>query len=69
MVRKERTFQVVTMGPKNLGREKLQVIALPNFCPWTILNTIQKTLKNGYVINGSPQWLECANSSQSLHAI
>ena len=66
MVHKERTSQVVKMGPKNLGREKLQVFAL------TIVHgqsLKKKPLKNGYVINGSPQWLECANSSQSLHAI
>ena len=65
MVHKERTFQVVTMGPNKLGREKLQVFAL------TIVHgqSLKKNLQNGYVINGSPQWLECANSSQSLHAI
>ena len=65
MVHKERTSQVVKMGPKNLGREKLQVFAL------TIVHgqSLKKTLKNGYVINGSHQWLECANSCQSLHAI
>ena len=46
MVRKERTFQVVTMGPKNLGRDKLQVFALTIVQGQSLKKTPKEWLRN-----------------------